>query len=244
MIPDLPRNGAGPSEEKPPRAGSERRDGAGAGIVGRQVLSATVTFCAGVIFITLARLLFPAYSGMAGVWSDGMRSFWSLCGIVVAATALYLALRRDEGDFRALVLVALGLFGISEIAACFSDSGSCAARAVAPILFRIAAGVYSMLAVFAFLTCPPPAGDALRAAPAIGAAATGIVSFSGTAAVIWNDAALRRAEEIASMVLIGLTAAYIILRLYASTSGTGSPAGQTGPGNGRGAGDGGRRESA
>ncbi len=183
----------------------------------RQVLSATITFCVGVVMITLARPLLMAGPGAAGAWSSGgVQSFWGLCGIVLAATALYMAIRKDEGDFKALVVVAMALFGVSEISAYFSGFVSSASPSILPILFRIAAGVYSLLAVLAFLTCPPPAGDALRAASAIAAAAIGIVSFSGTAAAILNDAALRRAEEVASFVLLGLTASYMAVRLYAS----------------------------
>jgi len=76
------------------------------------VLTLAVTFCGGLIALHLAVTLFaPQWLPLV----PGYRSLvWRLQVVITVATLLYLILRRGEGDFRALFIVALGLFAATE----------------------------------------------------------------------------------------------------------------------------------
>jgi hypothetical protein len=76
------------------------------------ILTLAVTFCGGLIALHLAVTLFapqwlplvPGYKALV----------WRLQLVIALATLLYLVLRRGEGDFCALFIVALGLFAAVE----------------------------------------------------------------------------------------------------------------------------------
>jgi hypothetical protein len=76
------------------------------------VLTLAVTFCGGLILIHLAaNLLVPQWLPMA----PGYRSLVEHLQVIIGvATALYLVLRRGEGDFRALFAITFGLFLTTE----------------------------------------------------------------------------------------------------------------------------------
>jgi len=76
------------------------------------VLTLAVTFCGGLIALHLAVTLFaPQWLPLV----PGYRSLvWRLQLVIAVATLLYLVLRRGEGDFRALFIVALALFAAAE----------------------------------------------------------------------------------------------------------------------------------
>jgi len=179
----------------------------------RQVLAATVTFCIGVAVITLARPLLGASLGIGRPFPEDMRSFRTLAAIVAAATILYLLIRRYDGDFRALIVVSLGLFGISEVVSFAAAAGARAPFPSYAVLFGIAAGVYAMLALFASAACPPTPCDSSR--PALVAAAVSIcaVSFSGAMAAMTGNREFRITQNYLSLILLGAAFIHAALRL-------------------------------
>ena len=111
------------------------------------VLTLAVTFCGGLIALHLAVTLFaPQWLPLV----PGYRSLvWRLQLVITVATLLYLILRRAEGDFRALFIVALGLFaGAESLGATARWYGFIALNELAKP-FNVALFIFSSLALSA-----------------------------------------------------------------------------------------------
>lgn len=77
------------------------------------ILTAVLTFCIGLLVLcALFTWLNPQFSFATQNYGQML---WRLQAVITGGTALYLILRRSEGDFRALFCVSLGLFVLSEI---------------------------------------------------------------------------------------------------------------------------------
>ncbi|MCY3021489.1 MAG: hypothetical protein NTW87_20940 [Planctomycetota bacterium] len=76
------------------------------------ILTLAVTFCGGLVVLWMvATWISPPWLPATPAYGNLL---WHLQLLIVAATVLYLVLRRAEGDFRALFIVALGLFLVTE----------------------------------------------------------------------------------------------------------------------------------
>lgn len=132
------------------------------------VLTLAVTFCGGLVALHLAVTLFaPQWLPLV----PGYKSLvWRLQLVTTVATLLYLILRRGEGDFRALFIVALGLFaGAESLGALARWYGFIALNDLAKP-FNVALFIFSSLALSAAIADwawraprqPPAAGGGGR----------------------------------------------------------------------------------
>jgi hypothetical protein len=117
------------------------------------IAAAALIFCAALIIFRLLGRLFAPY----GVFSQVSRSevLYTLQTLVTVSTALYLVLRRSEGDFRALFIVSLGLFiGNESLTALASRFGLITLEGFGSI-FNISLFMFSSLALTAAIADGP-----------------------------------------------------------------------------------------
>lgn len=113
------------------------------------VLTLVLTFCVGLVGL---RMVLAALGLRASISSGASGALWNLELIIVLSTVLYLLLRRGEGDFRALFVVAFGLFACSEGLSALARSYGLAALGGLSLLFSQAMMVYAALALSAAVT--------------------------------------------------------------------------------------------
>jgi hypothetical protein len=167
------------------------------------VCSAVLTFCA----------------GLAGVWvffyfrQPAVLGALTLlvCACILGA-ALYLLLRREEGDFRALALVGLGLFALQELFSYLALVHGLLRFHEPGVLFAFASAVYSALALFASLyEKSPRASPLLFSALRFAAGGVFLLSVLRSASVL--AASYARLLDSAAIPVVCATAGALLFSL-------------------------------
>ncbi|MCZ7646545.1 MAG: hypothetical protein M5U26_14875 [Planctomycetota bacterium] len=136
-----------------------------------QILAAVITFCLGLLLIRLALGIWsPArLRPVSTAWGDPLIWLEVIC---IGMTVLFVALRGEEGDFRALFLIALALFIGTEALAFLAQHFALESCADLATLMSFAVAIYASLALTAASYDPEGDPRPPHRAPLLAAAGT------------------------------------------------------------------------
>ena len=110
------------------------------------VVTGAVTFCLGLVVLRTLSFVITPKLAVSSIYGDML---WNLQMLIGACTVVYLVLRRGEGDFRALFIIALSLFAAEEgLNALATKFGLFALQGLSMVL-NISTFIYSSLALTA-----------------------------------------------------------------------------------------------
>lgn len=111
-----------------------------------QVFAAAVTFCLGLILVRIMLAYFGPehYKPPASAWNDPLLL---LMAVSAGTTVLYAVLRLEEGDFRALFLLTLGLFIGAEVLEYLAAVFALAKIQDLGTVFSFSVSIYGLLAL-------------------------------------------------------------------------------------------------
>ncbi|MBE7462861.1 MAG: hypothetical protein HS116_05120 [Planctomycetes bacterium] len=178
-----------------------------------QVLAAAVTFCVGLLLIRVILVLMNpgALPPLGSTWGDPLLWLEALC---LGMTALYLVLRQEEGDFRALFLLTVALFAVAEVLAWVAQRFALAPVRDFSTLMAFAVAIYSSLALTA--VAYDPSTEALRAqrrplvAAVIAVLVLAVLRAFGPYLGGTDHAPSRTLREMAGLGVLIVTAGYLI----------------------------------
>lgn len=180
-----------------------------------QVLAAALTFCFGLLAVRLAL----AWLGSGRSW--GLSFSWQdplvMLGLLaLCATLVYLCIRGDEGDFRALFFIALVFFAGEEGLTYLTRAYGALTFKVLAMMMGFASAIYASLAMTAAAYDGPAASRAPNQKLAVAACGAllvlGLLKALGTT----RKGVYERWFEIAGMVVLAIAAAYLLWGLLRS----------------------------
>jgi hypothetical protein len=123
------------------------------GIRHPSVITAVITFCVGLSALRIVILYFGQhFSVTSGAYGDVL---WDLQLLITISTAMYLVLRRAEGDFRALFIISFGLFIATECLASLVRSYGFISLHNLVVMFNMTLFIYSSLCLTASIADGP-----------------------------------------------------------------------------------------
>ena len=123
------------------------------GIRHPSVITAVITFCVGLSALRIIIIYFGQhFSVTSGAYGDVL---WDLQMLITVSTAMYLVLRRGEGDFRSLFVISFGLFIATECLAALVRSYGFISLHNLVVMFNMTLFIYSSLCLTASIADGP-----------------------------------------------------------------------------------------